>query len=408
MELEEIVNLVKENDRWRASTINLIASENVMSPLAASLYTSDFMHRYAEGLPFKRYYQGTKYIDILEQEANEKIKKVFNAKFADVRPISGAIANLAIFSALGAPGDLLMNVGTPAGAHISHEKFGDAGLVGLNIEHFAFDEQKYAIDVEKTAELITEKKPKIVTLGGSVIQFPHPVRELSKVAKDVGAWVVYDAAHVFGFVFAGLFQKPLEEGAHIITTSTHKTFPGPQGGIVIGNVDDETVAKVQRKIFPGILSNHHLNRIPALLVSILEMEKYGREYGEQTIKNAKHLAKAMHDMGYDVIFASQGFTESHQFIADVRKQGGGKAVAENLEKNDIIINKNLLAWDKSPVDPSGIRVGAQEMTRFGMKEREMERIAHLMDDSIKGKNVKNEANKLRKEFSELCFCFKVS
>lgn len=404
MDLSDVVDIVRRNEEWRSNTLNLIASENVMSPLARQVYNSDFMHRYAEGLPFKRYYQGTGFIDELENEANEKMKKIFKANFADVRPVSGAIANLALFSAIASYGDLLMNVGTSAGAHISHEKFGDAGLVGLNIEHFAFDEQNYSIDVEKTQELIKEKKPKIVTLGGSVIQFPHPVKELAKTAKDVGAWVMYDAAHVFGLIFSGEFQQPFSEGADIMTTSTHKTFPGPQGGAIIGNVDDETASKIRRKIFPGILSNHHLNRIPALLVTMLEMEKYGKEYALQTIKNAKTLAKTMNELGFDVIFSNKGYTASHQFIVDVRKQGGGKLVAENLERNNIILNKNLLSWDKNAQDPSGIRIGTQEMTRYGMKESEMEKIASMIDESIKGKNVKREVKVLRNDFSKMQYC----
>jgi len=410
---EDIFEITGKQDRWRGSEcLNMIASENLMSPMAKKAYVSDFMHRYAEGTPFKRYYQGVRYIDEIESQANELAREVFGAKQADLRPISGGVANAAAFSALCSHGDLMLSPGVAGGSHISHEPFGVAGVLGLKIEHADFDENEYNIDADATVKKIIKLRPKIVTLGGSVILFPHPVREFREACNEVGARLLYDGAHVLGLIAGGRFQDPLKEGAEIFTASTHKTFPGPQGGIVLGNTDDETWKKVKFRIFPGLVSNHHLHRIPAMAIAMLETKEFGKSYAEQTVKNAKALGEALDELGFDVIAANKGYTESHQIIVDVRKNGGGKLVASTLESANIILNKNILAWDdvNNPDDPSGLRIGAQELTRIGMKEGEMKQIAEFMKELIIDKKdsgkVKGKVVEFRKGFQDIHYCFK--
>ena len=244
--MQKILSLLKNHNTWRKNCINLIASENVMSPFCEELYVSDLMHRYAEGLPFQRYYQGLKYIDEIESLTEEKFKKHFQAEFVDIRPISGTSANMAVFSALAERGDSILTLGIQGGSHVSHEKAGAAGILGLKSFNLGFDGESMTINLEESEKKILEIKPKFIVIGGSVILFPQPVKELRKICNQVGAKIIYDAAHVFGLVTAGFFQNPLKEGADIITSSTHKTFPGPQGGIILGNIEKDLQKKIQK------------------------------------------------------------------------------------------------------------------------------------------------------------------
>ena len=409
--VKKLLFLLKQHENWRKECLNLIASENVMSSWAEKVYLSDLIHRYAEGLPFKRYYQGLKYFDEIESLTTNAFQKHFKANFADLRPISGTVANLAVFSALSKKGDKILTLGIEGGSHISHEEMGGAGILGLKIFHFDFDE-KMDIDLKKAEKKILKLKPKFIVLGGSLISFPFPVKELKEICQKTGTKIIYDAAHVFGLIFAGFFQDPLKEGADIITSSTHKTFPGPQGGIILGNIEKDLQKKIRKKVFPGLVSNHHLYRIPALYLTLLEMKKFGKSYIRQTIKNAKTLAEELYNFGFKVLGEKKGFTQSHQISVDVNEFGGGKIVAEKLEKANIILNKNILPWDKlDPKNPSGIRIGVQEMTRFGMKEKEMVKIVQLIKEVLVDKKnpveIRRKVIKFRRDFQKVKYCFEI-
>jgi glycine hydroxymethyltransferase len=409
--MKKFLSLLKNHNDWRENCVNLIASENVMSPFCEGLYVSDLMHRYAEGLPFERYYQGLKYVDEIESLAEEKFKNHFDANFVDIRPISGTSANMAVFSALAERGDSILTLGIQGGSHVSHEKAGAAGILGFKSFNLGFDGETMTIDLKKSEEKILEIKPKFIVIGGSVILFPQPVRELRKICDQVGAKIIYDAAHVFGLITAGFFQNPLEEGVDIITSSTHKTFPGPQGGIILGNIDKDLQRKIQNKVFPGVLSNHHLHRVPPLYFALEEMEQFGKDYVAQILKNSKALAEQLDNFGFDVLGKEKGFTESHQVVVNVEKYGRGDAVAKILESANIILNKNIIPDDKEdPKNPRGIRLGVQEMTRYGMKEEEMKKIAKLIKEIILDRKdievVKNEVIGFRGNFQEINYCLK--
>ena len=366
-----IKDVVSRQNEWRSSCVNLIASENIMvtelprfeSP---ELYYNDFMHRYAEGEPYKRYYNGTKYADELEAAAIDYFKKKFNAIYADVRPISGAVANIAVFSAMPRITNTVVTNSLPSGGHITHNKMGTmTRLIGRNVYNFPTGENPFTTDVDKAIKLIRKVNPDFVVFGKSMFLFREPVKEIRDAFPDLT--IVYDAAHVFGLVYQGVFQQPLKEGADIMTSSTHKTFPGPQGGLIILKNDELGIYEksIKTQVFPGILSNHHLHRIPALLAAAIILDTELTDYAKRVVDNAKAFAEALYNEGFDVCAADYGFTETHQVVVDVSKLGGGAKVANELEKNGIICNKNSLPWDKSVVKPSGIRLGVQEMTLKG-------------------------------------------
>ncbi len=263
--------------------------------------------------------------------------------------------------------------------------------------------------------MIRNAKPGIVTFGGSLFLFPHPLKELGEVAREVGAYVVYDAAHVLGLIAGGQFQDPLKEGADFVTASTHKTFPGPQGGVVLANLEDGRmrvgIESVQHSIFPLTTSNTHLARLPAMGLAALEMEMFGVELAKQTVKNAQVAGEHLFENGVKVLGEKKGFTRSHQIAVDIREYGGGKKVAENLEEANIIVNKNLLPYD-DPDDkknPSGLRIGFQDVTRRGFKEDTIKRLCDLMIDVIKGRrrpsDVRKDTISLRQSFREIKYGF---
>lgn len=413
-DLKHVYDLTTTHTRYRKrETINLIASENVMSPLAMLMYLNDMMHRYAEGKPFKRFYQGLKYVDELEVKASELMGQLLNTKFVDLRPVSGTTANAAAFRTFTKPGDKAVVAPVQAGAHVSHTRYGTLGALGIEQIDMPFSLEEWNIDVDKSVKLIEEVKPKIVTLGGSLYIFPHPTRPIAEAAHSVGAKVIHDVAHVLGLIVGGVWPNPLNEGADVITSSTHKTFPGPQGGLFATRLEED-YKEIGKVIFPMFVSNHHLHRLAATAVTALEMREFGRDYASQVVKNAKALAQALASRGVKVVMEEKGFTESHQVVLDVSRHGRGTKVAAALEEANIIVNKNMLPWDRPEdvKDPSGIRIGVQEVTRWGMREGEMEEIAEFIKQVIVDKRdpseVRRKVVEFRKEFLEVQYCFKIS
>ncbi len=400
--------LVKEQNEWRGRCINLIASENVTSRRTRGVMGSDFAHRYAEGHPGERYYQGTEIIDEIEGLLKQHMKGLFRCKHADVRPVSGTIANDAVFSRYIRPGDVVMVNSTPGGGHISHHKAGSVGKYTRNIVNFPLTPDGWHIDLEKTNDIVKALEPRVMILGKSLFLFPEPVKDLAPLCKRKGIVLLYDAAHVLGLIAGHQFQDPLAEGAPLITASTHKTFFGSQRGIILSNVDDDEWRRIDKGAFPGSSSNHHLETLVALALSTYEMLEFGVDYARQVVANAKHLARALYDRGLKVAAAEFGFTESHQVAIDVTDLGGGDAAARTLKDNGLIVNMNLLPFE--PLDkvlnPAGLRLGVQEMTRVGMKEAEMEQIAACFAQVLLQKKfVGDEVKEFRSRFQEVCYSF---
>jgi len=403
-----IEETVAQQNEWRLNTINLIASENVMSNRARQVMGSDFAHRYAEGHPGERYYQGTDKIDEIETWIKQQLKTLFNCQHIEVRPISGTVANDAVFSKYIKPGDVAMVNSTAGGGHISHHKSGSVGKYTKNIVDFPLTPDGFHIDTEQTCHLISKLHPKVLVLGKSLFLFPEPIKELADTCKENETTIVYDAAHVLGLIAGKQFQDPLTEGADIVTASTHKTFFGSQRGLIMSNMDTKDWWKIDRGAFPGSSSNHHLDTLVSLAISTCEMVAFAEDYAKQTISNAKALARSLHNLGFNVQAKDFDFTETHQIAIDVSELGGGNEVARILKESDIILNMNLLPFEPlaKATNPSGIRIGVQEMTRFGMKGNEMEQIAEMFKKCLKdGFSVKNGVKELRKGFQKVQYSF---
>ncbi|AGI47694.1 serine hydroxymethyltransferase [Thermoplasmatales archaeon BRNA1] len=411
---KEDAQFIRENvmahNKWFEDCIPMIASENLMSPLAKEMLISDFADRYAEGLPGKRYYQGNIYVDKVETRAVELAKKVFNCDFADVRPISGTVANMSVLFAFAQPGDTITCSALDQGAHISTCEFGAFGQRGVKSVNYPWRIEDMNLDIDGTAKLIKQVKPKVAQFGLSVFLFPPPIKELEDTFNEVGCLVWEDCAHVLGLIAGGQFQKPFEDGVNLVSASTHKTFPGPNHGIVLGNnLTEEQVKKMQHAIFPGVTSSHHLHAMAALAITLAEMDVFGKEYAAQACKNARALGQALYERGIPVLCENLGFTRSHAIALDVTQFGKGKQCAKDLEDANIICNKNMLPTDTSSVNPSGLRLGVQEMTRLGMKEKEMVDVAEFIARVVVKKEdpaaVKKDVAEFKHGFDKIQFCF---
>ena len=406
--VSQIEEIVKKQNQWRSSTLNLIASENVLSTRARHSLGSDFAHRYAEGHPGERYYQGTELIDEVESRLKKHMKSLFHCRQADVRPISGTVANDAVFSRFIRPGDVVMVNSTPGGGHISHHRAGSVGKYTTNIVNFPLTPDGYHIDVERTIELIRAVSPKVLIFGKSLFLFPEPVAQLADICRERNIALLYDGAHVLGLIAGGQFQNPLKEGALLITGSVHKTFFGSQRGIILSNAGENEWRKIDKGAFPGSSSNHHLDTLVPLAITVYEMMEFGQQYAKQVIANAKHLGAKMHEAGIQVQGQEFDYTESHQLAVDVTEFGGGDEVARHLKDNNIILNMNLLPHEplENVANPAGIRLGVQEMTRFGMKEKQMEVIAEFFKRClIDGKHVGDQVKEFRAQFQNVQYSF---
>lgn len=407
---QSVRELTRKHSAWFKDSIPLIASENVMSPAAREVLNSDLNNRYAEGLPGKRYYQGNIYVDQIETICEDLAREVFACKFADVRSTSGTVSNMAVLMALTKTRDKMTTVALSDGGHISHAKIGATGMRGIRTFNYPFDEKNMNIDIQGAKRLIREVKPKVALFGQSVFLFPTPLDEMKDVFSEVGCSTWYDAAHVMGLIAGKKFQDPLREGIDVISGSTHKTLPGPQHGMILSDLTKEGLeTSLRRGVFPGVTSNHHLHSVAALAVTLAETREFGEAYADQIIRNAKALGQGLFERGMEVLCEHLGFTESHTVVVDVEQFQGGAKVAKNLEAANIILNKNLLPWDSDPVRPCGIRIGSQELTRLGMKEKDMVEVAELVARVVvKGEapeKVKPDVIELKRQFTKVHYCF---
>jgi len=411
---------LKDHNKWFENLIPLIASENIPSPAVREAIISDFGNRYAEGWPGERVYAGCVYIDDVEFECMKLAQKLFKAEFADVRPISGVVANLVIYSAFSNPGDVMLAPSIPAGGHISHgkkEHSGTAGLVhGLEIEFYPFDAEEMSIDVDKTKKKVEElnkagRLPKIAMFGGSLFLFPHPVKELSSFLKNFDMHINYDAAHVAGLIAGGQFQDPLREGANTMTMSTHKTLFGPQGGLVLGF--ENHAEMIKKATFPGLTSSHHIHHMAAKAITFAEALEFGKDYAKQVIKNAKALGEYLNGFGFKVLGEKRGFTKSHQIAVNVLDYSDGGKIEIDLEKANIIVNRQLIPGDikagRNYFHPGGIRLGVSELTRLGYVQSDMQDVAQFIKqviiDKKDPKKIKSKVKSFRKDFQKVHYCF---
>jgi glycine hydroxymethyltransferase len=413
-EMEQaVLAAVARNEEWRGKRcINLLAPEAPTSPTVRALLSAEVGIRAAEGHigSVNRWFAGTQHIDELEALCIELLKKVFRARYADHRLMGSMLGNMAVYTALTQPGDVIMSVAQPFGGHSSNLVDGPPGVRGLKIVDVPFDPVELEVDLDLFRKVAPLVRPKVVSLGLSMTLFPFPIRAIREAVAEWGGHIYFDGAHQLGLVAAGFFQDALAEGAAVMTGSAGKTFSGPQSGIIVWN-DPELTVPITNAIFPVLVATHQVNRVAALAVSAAEMLEFGKAYMGQIVRNAQALGAALHQRGIPVLGAHKGYTRTQQVIADVHQFGGGIAVAQLLARANIITNKNLIPTDR-PEDwdrPTGLRMGTIEVTRLGMREEEMETIADYMARVLIEKeapaNVMEEVTEFRQSYQKLYYCF---
>ena len=417
-EFRSVMSKVRSHERWFSESLPMIASENLASEPVRRVLSSDLGHSYAEGWPGERVYARCRYIDQIQLQAIPLGKKLFGADHVDMRPTSGVVANLAVYSAFTAAGDTMMALSIPNGGHISHGKKdfgGSAGAVhGLEVAYFAFDKEAMNIDVDETKKRIAALPSlKLAMFGCSLFLFPHPVRELEQAIRDKGGVVCYDAAHVAGLIAGGQFQDPLREGAQVMTFSTHKVLFGPQGGAIAAHA--EYAEPLKKAVFPGMTSNHHLNNVAAKAMVFAEFLQFGRRYAKDVVANAQTLAARLAALGEKVLGEKNGYTMSHQVAMDVTRYSDGGVVEKLLEEQNIICNREPIPGDlqagRHYTNPGGIRLGVAELTRLGMGKSEMKEIAEIVHLALGGtrkREVVARIKELRKGFQKVKYSFRDS
>ena len=388
--LERLNRTVRDHEEWRVrECLNLIPSENRGSDHMRSMLTTDFGNRYSAP---DKFYRGTRFVDELQALSEEVARKVFNARYADVRLLSGHTADMAVLLSLTEAGDKIMSVSPDNGGYPGITHLGLGRLLKLENLYFPYDDGAVNIRARESISVIRSQNPKVVFFGSSFIPFPHPTKQLADAASGT---CVYDGSHVLGLIAGGAFQDPLREGCSLLIGSTHKSLPGPQGGIILSN-NEEVFNAVSSKIHPGIVDNVHLNRVAALTVSLLEMMQFGKSYAQAVIKNSQALAKALVAGGVKVRGAHLGYTKSHQVLLDYDASKLGFYSAK-LEQANIITD-------------NGGRLGTSELTRLGYDAAEMEEVAELICSAILGKKpvdfVKKRVKSLVKQHQELKYVLK--
>lgn len=409
---EEISKAVDASGALYRHGLGMIASENIISPAVSDIVGSDLHGRYAEGLPGKRYYQGCEDFDTIEALGIELAQEVFQAPFANIQSVSGTVSNIAALKVLAKPGDDITAVSTADGGHISHARMGAVGLRDLNLTTYPWNEERMEPDIDAACKTIREVQPKVALFGQSVFLFPTPLEEMAAAAKEVGASVMYDGAHVLGLIAGGQFQDPLREGADLMTGSSHKTFPGPQGGFLLSSSEDPAFQRrLNTAMFPGVCSSYHLHHVAGKVMALAEFKEYGEAYARDTVANAQAFAGALASEGFDVLAESRGYTASHQVLTRHGEldSGAGAKAAKRLEDAGIITNMNMLPGDTKALAPSGLRLGVQELTRVGFTRDDMEEVARmyarvLLHDEDPS-TVKNDVKALKANHQTIRYCF---
>ena len=406
--VQKLTSLLDKHQAYRDTCLNLIASENTPSPLVEELFDERLARRYGNysGTDiYRRNYKGNRYIAEIEGYTQELAKELFGAAHVDFRPLSGNIAGIATTFALAKPGDTALEVHN--GHHYAEKLLSSPLKINLQSIPIPWDGERSNIDLDATLALIAKHKPSIINVGSGVFLFPQPVRELKKAMRQANpdAYLIYDASHVIGLIAGGRFQSPFDEGADVIISSTHKTLAGPQGGMVLTN-DASIAERVARGVYPLLMSNHHLNRLPALAGTFIEWMECGEAQADAIVANAKALGQALAERGVPMLGADLGFTESHTLILIVDKYGEGSALANHFEACHIITGAAGLAPE---VGTSGVRIGVQEVTRWGMTPEDAPDIAECIVSALSGgtpEELKPKVAKVARRFDTIQFTVK--
>ena len=395
---EEVGQAIKDEYARQNRNIELIASENIVSPTVLYAMGSVLTNKYAEGYPSKRYYGGCENVDVVENIAIERVKKLFNCEYANVQPHSGAQANMAVFFAMLNPGDTYMGMSLDAGGHLSHGSPVNFSGKYFNCVPYGVDENGY-IDYDNVLELAKQHKPKVIIVGASAYPRIIDFKKFREIADEVGAYLMVDMAHIAGLVATGLHPSPFPY-ADVVTTTTHKTLRGPRGGVILSNKEINEKFNFNKAIFPGTQGGPLEHVIAGKAVAFKEaLDPSFKKYQAQIVKNCKALAEALKNKGFNMV---TGGTDNHLLLLDLTNFDiTGKELQARCDNAYITLNKNAIPNDpRSPFVTSGVRIGTAAITSRGMKEEDMEIIADLIYQTVT--DYENNIDNIREKVVTLC------
>lgn len=393
----EIMKVIEQETERQRSKIELIASENFVSKQVMEAMGSQLTNKYAEGYPSKRYYGGCEYVDVAEELARERLKKLFGAEHANVQPHSGANANLGVYFAILKPGDKVLGMNLSHGGHLTHGSPVNISGTYYNFVAYGVNKETETIDYDEVREIALRERPKLIVAGASAYPRIIDFAKFREIADEVGAYLMVDMAHIAGLVAAGLHPNPVPY-SDFVTTTTHKTLRGPRGGAIL--CKEEFAKQIDKSIFPGIQGGPLMHIIAAKAVSFKEaLEDDFKEYQKQVLKNAKTLADNLIEKGFRLV---SGGTDNHLMLVDVSKKGlTGKKAEALLDHIGITTNKNTIPFEtESPFVTSGLRIGTPAVTTRGMKEEDMKEIANIISLTLEEKTDENTLKGLVKSLCD--------
>jgi glycine hydroxymethyltransferase len=403
----EILDLIRENRViHEEECVNLNPATNAMNPKAEAVLASGLGSRPSLGYPGDKYEMGLEAVEKIEIIAAQLAAEVFGARFAEIRVPSGAIANLYVFMATAKPGDAVIAPPAAIGGHVTHHEAGAAGVYGVVTHPAPIDPMRYTVDVDRLRDDARRLRPKLITIGGSLNLFPHPVGELREIADEVGATLLFDAAHMCGMIAGHTWQQPLEEGAHVMTMSTYKTLAGPPSGLVVTN-DADLARRIDAIAFPGLTANFDASKSASLAMTLLDWKQHGRPYAAAMAETALALGRALAERDVPVFACDRGITTSQQFAIEAARYGGGQAAAKLLRRANILTCGIGLPVAPVENDVNGLRLGSPEIVRWGMTPADMPQLATFIAEALNGarpaEEVAKDVTAFRQGFSTLRF-----
>ena len=403
---DQIFDLIAKEEKRQQETLTLIPSENYAAAAVRQAVGSVLMHKYAEGYPGKRYYQGNRYADEIENLTRERAQKLFGVPHVNVQPYSGSPANAAVYFALLEPGDKIMGMALAAGGHLTH------GHPAITFSGKYFQSAQYSVDqdgwldYEAIAKLAQKHRPKLIICGTTAYPRRIDFAKFGQIADQVGAWLLADISHIVGLIIAGVHPSPVDD-AHLVTTTTHKTLRGPRGALILVTQkgvqkDAELSQKIDRAVFPGLQGGPHLHTIAGIGVALREAQgKPFQKYGQQVVSNTRVMAEELIKLGFKLV---TGGTDNHLLLLDLRPERiEGKSAAVALEKAGIVTNANSIPHDPAPpYRPSGIRLGTPAVTTRGLKEPEMKQIAGWIKQALAASKDDQVLKKISGQVAQLC------
>ena len=401
--IDKINGLAEENKNiHEKQCFNLNPATNVMNPKAEKLLSSGIGSRPSLGYPGDKYEMGLEAIEEIEVVCAQICSEVFDAKFVEIRVPSGAIANLYGFMAICKPGDKIIVPPASVGGHVTHHDLGCAGLYGLTIIEAPVSKDGYTIDIEALRSIARTEKPKLITVGGSLNLFEHPVAEIREIADEVNAKVMFDAAHQCGIIAGKAWKNPLKEGAHFMTMSTYKSLGGPAGGLIVTNESD-IAQRLDAIAFPGMTANFDAAKSAALAITMLDWRDFGEAYAREMIEMASSLADELSKLGVPIFSGKNGFTNSHQFAVEAQAYNGGQAASKLLRQHGFLACGIGLPIESIDGDMNGLRIGTPELVRWGMVASDSKKLGSLIKKALDDVPIRDEVEEWRSSFNKVHF-----